>query len=89
MELQHLEEQVASAEERALHLSLIGNHRFDAGELAEAEQNLNWLDAQAANHSCERAQALRMRIASVKAELEAVQYLRDYRGKGSLPPKAA
>jgi len=86
MNLQHLEEQVATAEERALQLSLIGFYRLDDNELAEAWQNINNLSAQLNQHSCDKGHYLSLRVATVKAELKGLER---HLGKGVLPPVAA
>lgn len=89
MELQHLEDQVVHAEERALNISLLGPTRLEDEELLEAWTSVQALEEAVSNHNCRQGQALMGRLASVKAELEAARFLRDYRGKGSLPPVAA
>ena len=86
MKLQHLEEQVASAEERALHLSLIGHGQFERGELAEVRNKLTVLEKQLSPHLCSQGRRLRTKLASIRAELEVVEYSL---GKESLPPVAA
>ncbi len=89
MNLQHLEEQVVTAEERALHLSLVGYHRLEAGELVEAWQNIDAVEAQLKQFSCEKGQRLLNRLAGVRAELEAAEAQFARAGKGSVPPVAA
>ncbi len=88
MNLQHLEEQVASAEERALHLSLIGHSRLELEELAEVRDNLNALERHALQ-TCPQGARLREKIVSIRSELEAVEYAQGLLGKATLPPIAA
>lgn len=87
MNFYNLEEQVASAEERALHFSLIGHGRFEEGELAEAWQNLNRLEKQVEQVIGKSGSKLRKRLEAIRAELDTVE--RSLLGKGSLPPVAA
>jgi len=89
MNLQHLEEKVAAAEERALQLSLIGFGRFEAGELVETWQTVDTLSAQLEQHSCDAGKRLHMRVDGVKAELDGIEMRITHRVKDSLPPVAA
>lgn len=89
MNINYLEEQVACVEERALHLSLVGDAWLGEDELVEAQQNLNTLETETFSHNCRRGHALRMRIASVRSELEVIRHLRASRGKAGLSPVAA
>lgn len=78
----HIEEQVATVEERALQLSLTGVTRFERDELAEMWQNVYNLERRIVTE-----QRLKERLAAVKAELSGLEHR--LQGKGSLPPVAA
>lgn len=89
MNLQHLEEQVTAAEERALQLSLTGFSRLEMGELVETWQNVDTISTQLKAHSCAKSMQLNLRLESVKADLGSIELRVATRGKDSLPPVAA
>ncbi len=89
MNLQHLEEQVAAAEERALQLSLTGFHRLEMGELVETWQNVDTISTQLEAHNCAMSMRLNLRLEAVKADLGGIEMRVATRGKDSLPPVAA
>lgn len=89
MNLQHLEDQVAAAEERALQISLSWNSQQEVGELTVAWQNIHNLETEASKHGCYRGRRVIRRLASVRADLDGIVRQRALSGKESLPPLAA
>ncbi len=87
MNVNHLEERVASAEAWALQISLT-NAGPEAVELDEAWQNINRLENETTKHACERGQRLSHRLASIRAELDSISR-QDYSAKPTLSPIAA
>lgn len=91
MSLQYLEEQVATAEERALQLSLSVFGRLVPEELNEAWQNINYLESEALKYDNAIARSLIKRLDTLRGDLESVGYhfRKPVMGKESLPPQAA